>query len=91
MIAYRYDKDGYWIPGEEIKINNSENLPENYTTKPIPQPCWKPVFNNGEWVETATEEEKNPILPPTPPTVEQQLKARLEALESATITLMDFM
>jgi hypothetical protein len=79
MVAYKYDKDGHWIPGEEIQIGNDENLPENYTTKELPQPCWKPVFINGEWEETATEEEKQPSAVEVILTPDQQEIAFLKA------------
>lgn len=75
MIAYKYDKNsGAWIPGEEIILDSKETLPPNYTKIPVPQPCWKPVYKDGLWVETATEEERNPPQDSqTMPSIEDKL------------------
>ncbi|CAM4109879.1 hypothetical protein [Mesobacillus thioparans] len=85
MIAHKYDTvTGAWIPGEEIIVGENEKLPPFYTTKPVPVPNWKPKFINGGWVETAEEEEKNPIPQPPKPTLEEQLeeeKAKTRRLE----------
>jgi hypothetical protein len=73
--VYKYDQDGKYI--EPVIIVPNENgdyvLPESCTFEELPQPNWKPVFKNGVWVETATEEEKNPpgVIPQ--PSVEKKL------------------
>lgn len=68
-IYYKFDDEGRWIPGEEVI---SKSKPEgNYTGISIPQPNWKPVFQNGEWIETATEEEKNPPVSVEPSPLEK--------------------
>ena len=73
--AYKYNQEGKYM--EPVIIYPDENgeyvLPENCTFAELPQPNWKPLFINGTWVETATEEEKNPPLSPPQPTVEETL------------------
>jgi hypothetical protein len=69
--VYRYDNDGHYI--EPVVIEDNQELPFNCTHSPLPQPNWKPVFNGTEWIETATEEEKNPPLTPSQPPVEEKL------------------
>jgi hypothetical protein len=72
--VYKYDHEGNYI--EPLIIYPDENdqydLPENCTFVELPKPAWKPVFKNGQWVETATEEEKNPVITPQP-TIEETL------------------
>jgi hypothetical protein len=80
MFAHKYDINGAWIPGGEIRLKDGEEIPEGYTTTPLPQPNWKPVYKNGAWVETATESEKNPPQPPVQPTVEEQLSKKDEEI-----------
>jgi hypothetical protein len=58
--AYKYDAEGKYI--EPVMLEEDESLPANCTDIPLPQPNWKPVFINGKWMETATEEEKNPPI-----------------------------
>lgn len=44
---------------EQILINDGDEIPKGATTIEPPVPNWKPFFNGTEWVELATEEEKN--------------------------------
>ncbi|AZU61085.1 hypothetical protein [Neobacillus mesonae] len=60
--VFKYDSNGNYV--EPVLIEADAPLPKNCTDKPLPQPCWKPVFKNGAWVETATESERNPSPPP---------------------------
>ncbi|CEG29786.1 hypothetical protein [Bacillus sp. B-jedd] len=81
MIALKFDiKTGAWMPGEELQLKEGQEIPKGYTNKPIPEPNWKPIFKNGEWIETATEEEKNPPIQPPQPT---EIEKRLQLVESA--------
>ena len=45
---------------EQIVIDDTEKIPEGCTDVMPPVPNWKPVFNfnKKEWIETATDEEK---------------------------------
>ncbi|CAM4013162.1 hypothetical protein [Mesobacillus zeae] len=85
-ITYQfYDEKGNWLPGEEITLENDEQPESGYfTDKPLPQPCWKPIFDKvkNDWVETATEEEKNPPQPvPEPSQLEKQVALIQAALD----------
>lgn len=59
LQVYKYDSNGNYI--EPVSIDVDENgkyvLPENCTDLPLPQPNWKPLFQNGNWVETITQDE----------------------------------
>lgn len=89
MLLHKFDKTtGSWIPGEEIQMVFEEEaliiIPEGYTDKQPPQPCWRPVWDkvNKEWVETATEEEKNPpVANPEPSPLEKQVQLIQKALD----------
>lgn len=68
--VYRFDDQGHYK--EPVMIQEWQQIPSDCTDKELPQPNWKPVFQNGEWIETATEEEKNPVIIPKP-SVEETL------------------
>lgn len=79
---YSYDETGKWTPQNDLAIDEHSVIPQgNYTDVSPPVPNWKPVFINGEWVETATEAEKNPPITPQPPSIEEQLKLMQAALD----------
>lgn len=74
---YKYDNKGNWVPSDDKIVlpdkDGQYSIPAWYTDVPIPQPCWKPVFIDGKWVETATEEEKSAGIPVPQPTIEEKL------------------
>ncbi|PEA53441.1 hypothetical protein CON64_18540 [Bacillus pseudomycoides] len=41
------------------------DIPENSTELPLPQPNWKPIFKDGKWIETITEEELEELNKPS--------------------------
>jgi hypothetical protein len=57
--VYKFDDKGQYL---EPVIVYDDKLPFDCTDKEPPQPNWKPVFKDGEWVETATYEEMNPTV-----------------------------
>jgi hypothetical protein len=61
MIAYQYNEKGEYV--RPVIVNGQ--LPENCTWTAPPLPNWKPVYANGVWTETATEEEKAPKVEKT--------------------------
>lgn len=76
---------------EEIKENDEligykevYDIPENSTELPLPQPNWKPVFKDGVWVETITQEELDELNKPSVPRVTeiQKLKDKVEFLSN---------
>ena len=80
MQVYRFDSNGYYV--EPVVLNDGDPIPEDCTDIPLPQPNWKPKFVNGEWIETATEEEMNPpILEPEPSALEKQVALMQKALD----------
>ncbi|MDQ0268867.1 hypothetical protein [Cytobacillus purgationiresistens] len=82
--CYKYDKHtGVWIPGEEIIVEWGQNIPEQYTDIPVPQPCWNPVFDPIAliWIETASEDEKNPPEPPYIPTDLDEIRLALAEMD----------
>lgn len=74
---YKYDNKGNWVPTGDKDIppdkDGQYTIPPWYTDVPVPQPCWRPVFKDGKWEETATEEEMHAIIPITQPSVEEKL------------------
>ena len=96
--AYRYDKDGMWMPGEEIYVFpnylDEYELPEGgYTFEEIPQPNWKPKFDGVKWVETITEDELDDMNPPKEQPVDPAeidlLKEKNVELENALLELTE--
>lgn len=81
--VYKYDSSGQYIEPIIIEPNNygEYTIPSNCTEIELPQPNWKPVFINGEWVETATEEEMLP--PPMEPTQLEKLQQEQELMRQA--------
>ena len=83
MTKMIYPTTGVWTGGMEL-LQDKQPMPEDYTDIQPPQPAYKLEFQNGKWVETATEEEiasmqlsdDEPKLQPTP---EQQMIAALMA------------
>lgn len=69
--VYKYDLEGNYI--EPVLIDDGQEIPFNCTNQPLPQPNWKPLFKNGEWFETVTEEEKKPPVTPPQESVEDKL------------------
>lgn len=59
IVAYRFNSKGEYVEPVYIYPNEEDEyvLPENCTLEELPQPNWKPVFIDGRWVETVTEEE----------------------------------
>jgi hypothetical protein len=72
--VYRFDTNGQYL--EPVLLDDDQSIPNDCTYISLPQPNWKPVFNNGNWVETATEEDKNP-----PIIIEKTLEERILELE----------
>lgn len=68
--VYKHDENGRYI--EPVLLEDNDPIPPDCTERHLPQPNWKPVFNGTEWVETATDAEKNPVFTPQP-SVEEQL------------------
>lgn len=69
--------------GEVIGLNEIyKDIPENSTELPLPQPNWKPVFQDGKWVETITQEELDELNKPKPqePTELEKLRDQVEFL-----------
>lgn len=73
-----YDDNGQFVSDGYIQPNEMGEfiLPPNATFKPLPEPNYKPVFDEqkDDWIETATDEEINPPVTPTPPSDIDQLK-----------------
>ncbi|MBZ4223079.1 hypothetical protein LAE98_13505 [Bacillus wiedmannii] len=70
--------DGYKYPiygNEEVQYEEEDvigykdvyDIPDNATEIPLPQPNWKPVFKDGKWIETITQEELDEMNKPQIP------------------------
>lgn len=73
-------------PYEELEIVGYKevyDLPENSTEVPLPQPNWKPVFKDGSWIETITQEELDELNKPvvSSPTDTESLAQQVSDLE----------
>lgn len=67
-IVHKYDEKGYWVPAESVDIYPDSlgkyNIPDGYTEVALPVPNYKPKFQNGEWIETATTDEIENVITP---------------------------
>lgn len=79
---YKIDDNGFLLFGEDMFIDESEQMPNDYISVPLPTdeqdnqpPFYKPKWNDTEWVEGATQEEIDELtkVEPSPPTIEEQL------------------
>ncbi|HDR4512209.1 hypothetical protein ACTFQ7_18850 [Bacillus cereus group sp. MYBK226-2] len=88
--------DGYEYPVyKNIEVQYEEedvigyedvyDIPDNATEIPLPQPNWKPVFKDGKWIETITQEELDELNKPQIPQPSEldKLKAELEVTKAA--------
>jgi hypothetical protein len=82
--VYKYDAVGNYV--EPVEIADSAPTPSNCTTKPLPQPNYKPVFKNGAWVETSTP----PAPPPAEPSPIDELKRQQAQLNADLAAFMDY-
>ncbi|MCM3735608.1 hypothetical protein M3215_07185 [Bacillus cytotoxicus] len=86
-----YEEDQIIFPRQEEIIENDEligykevyDLPQNSTEIPLPQPNWKPVFKDGSWIETITQEELAELNEPivSSPTDTESLAQQVSDLE----------
>ncbi|PEJ57388.1 hypothetical protein CN692_13320 [Bacillus sp. AFS002410] len=80
--VYRFDENGKYI--EPVLLGDDEEIEEDCTEKPLPQPNYRPIFNGSEWVETITQEELDEMLNrPQDKTEIEILKERLALSEAA--------
>lgn len=73
-LLSRFNVNGEYV--ESVMIEDDEQIPADCTEIELPQPNWKPVFQNGGWVETITQDELNAIknTPPALSEIEQMQK-----------------
>ncbi|PET77602.1 hypothetical protein CN514_00985 [Bacillus sp. AFS001701] len=57
--VYKFDENRIYI--EPVLIGDDDPIPLDCTDLELPQPNYKPVFKDGAWVETITEEELEEI------------------------------
>ena len=94
MTKMIYPTTGVWTGGMEL-LQDKQPIPADYTDIQPPQPAYKLEFQNGKWVETATEEEIASMqlsdeLPATEPSEVDQLKAENATMQSALMELSDY-
>lgn len=74
-IYYKFDAQGYFLPGEDVIVSvGGENPIGNYTEKPPMlngKGMYKPRFVAGEWVEEGQAPEPQPVEP----TVDEKVSA----------------
>lgn len=85
----KYDNEGKYVEPVLIEANDdgTYELPENCTVKPLPQPNWKPVFNEvlNDWVETITDDERAFLLGNSLPQLKQNKLNQLNQACESTI------
>ncbi|WP_240519171.1 hypothetical protein [Bacillus wiedmannii] len=87
---------GYEYPiygNEEVQYEEEDvigyedvyDIPDNATEIPLPQPNWKPVFKDGKWIETITQEELDELNKPQIPQPSEldKLKKQQELMQQA--------
>ncbi|HDR7664598.1 hypothetical protein [Bacillus wiedmannii] len=90
------EADGYKYPiygNEEVQYEEEDvigykdvyDIPDNATEIPLPQPNWKPVFKDGKWIETITQEELDELNKPQIPQPSEldKLKKQQELMQQA--------
>ncbi|MFB6728998.1 hypothetical protein ACMZ5A_25760 [Bacillus mobilis] len=80
--------DNIEVPYEEedvIGYKDVYDIPDNATEIPLPQTNWKPVFKDGKWIETITQEELDEMNKPQIPQPSEldKLKGELEVTKVA--------
>ncbi|HHT7143116.1 TPA: hypothetical protein ACTZ34_005071 [Bacillus cereus] len=86
---YEYPKYGnIEVQYEEEDVIGYEDvydIPDNATELPLPQPNWKPVFKDGKWIETITQEELDEMNKPQIPQSSEldKLKKQQELMQQA--------
>ena len=61
------DKEVEYEEEDVIGYEDVYDIPDNATEIPLPQPNWKPVFKDGKWIETITQEELDEMNKPQIP------------------------
>ncbi|MGO2084277.1 MAG: hypothetical protein ACTH2W_10925 [Vagococcus sp.] len=74
-----------------------QEVPNGWVPTTPPSPNWKPKWDGSKWVETATEEEKHPVIEETLTDIEKsqkendELKNRLDMSESSQLETLDML
>jgi hypothetical protein len=77
--VYKYDDEGRYV--EPVLIGEEEEIPVHCTDVELPQPNFKPVFQNGAWVETITQEELDELADKPKQPLEERLSLSEEAID----------
>lgn len=78
-------------------IEDGQDVPKGWITIAPPSPNWKPKWDGTQWVETATEEEKHPVIEETLTDIEKlqkendELKNRLDISEASQLEALDML
>lgn len=74
-----------------------DDLPYGWINIPPMMPNWKPKWDGSNWVETATEEEMNPVIKEEPTELDllkqenDELKNRMDLSESTQLETLDML
>lgn len=60
MKYAKIDADGFFV--EDVIVDTSQEVPENYISKPVPEGFYKPQWTGEEWVEGLSQDELEKIL-----------------------------
>lgn len=60
MKYAKVDADGFFV--EDVIVDTSQEVPENYISKPVPEGLYKPQWTGEEWVEGLSQDELEKIL-----------------------------
>ena len=79
------DKEVQYEEEDIIGYEDVYDIPDNATEQPLPQPNWKPVFKDGKWIETITQEELDEMNKPQIPQPSEldKLKKQQELMQQA--------
>lgn len=89
-LILKISEDGFLLFGEEMVINNQDEIPLGYIETPLPTDdngyqltFYKPKWNGTKWIEGATQKEIDELtkVEPSPPTQAEILEQRLADLE----------
>lgn len=88
-LAHRYNMEtGEFIENVMLYPDDQGEylIPRDCTDIPLPQPNWKPIFQNGDWVETVVDEDK-PVAPD--PDSKSEIDTVREEIEEVKLSLED--
>lgn len=90
MWVYKFNEQFIWQPGEEIEVENGEQIPEGYTDKQPPDGLFIAKYDpkKEEWFEAASKEYIDSLQPDSLPPDDVTLLKKHVALLTLQLSQM---